>query len=538
MLFVLALSIAQAACPTFAEPDGEWGDRTEAAAEASDALAALESYAFPAVMDEEERTGVRTDGLVIVRDGEILYERYGRDWTADKTHLQWSATKSVAASLTGMAVQQELLDIDASICDSIEVGSPEACQVTARNLMEHASGFAWRETYEGQSPTASSVVGMLYGAGMQDMSRFVTAHPIRDTPGTAYSYSSGDSLVLTSVAHTLLKKAHGEDYLQELLYGPLGITSAQFEVDGTGLPIGGSTLYLTPRDMVRYGSFLLQDGCWNGTRLLPEGWVARATTPASSVDAKHIKPITGALPGWNLWLNQTHPNINGGRLPWPDTPEGTFAALGHWRQSIYVMPEQGVVVARTGDDRDGSYSHNTLLSLVTAFVEAVPPAEAVAVAAEPEADAGAPEETSTETESTPEAASADSTVADATEAADATDASEPEPEPITAPVRGFTPAAFPPPPLKPSGESTAVPPAKYDVSLLAIGTSYAALQGCTCRYISGRSEDACIDYIRITPDIARAKFDDETRTVTAKAFGLAKTRAQPGPDGTGCRLID
>jgi hypothetical protein len=342
------------------------------------------------------------------------------------------------------------------------------------------------------------------------------------------------------VAHTLLQKEHGDDYLQELLYGPLGITSAQFEVDETGLPIGGSTLYLTPRDMVRYGAFLLQDGCWNGERMLPEGWMARATTPASSVDAKHIKPIRGALPGWNLWLNHTHPSINGGKLPWRNTPEGTFAALGHWRQAIYVMPDQGVVVARTGDDRDGSYSHNHLLSLVTAFIDAVPHAEKLPIETDPTVEAVASPE-GTDAEDDTSTAAAEGPDEEAAPGADATaDAATDvtEPDSIAVPARGFTPAAFPPPALKPSAESIAEPPKKYDVSLLAIGTSYAALQGCTCRYISQRSEEACIDYIRITPDIARAKFNDETRTVTAKAFGMAKTRAQPGPDGTGCRLID
>jgi hypothetical protein len=84
----------------------------------------------------------------------------------------------------------------------------------------------------------------------------------------------------------------------------------------------------------------------------------------------------------------------------------------------------------------------------------------------------------------------------------------------------------------------AAPPDKYDVGLLRIGTSFAALHGCACRYIAERAEQACIDYIRIQPDIARASFDDETQTVTARAFGFAKTQARPGPDGTGCQLVD
>ena len=521
MSTLLLLSVAHAACPTYAEPAGaDWVDATTLPAEAHAAVAALEAYAFPEVMDEAGRTGVRTDGLVIVRDGTVLYERYGRDWTADRTHLLWSASKAVAATLVGLAVHDGELDIDASICDTIDVSQPEACRVTTRTLMEHASGFAWRETYEGQSPTASSVVGMLYGAGMDDMAAFVTGHPLRDAPGTSYSYSSGDTVTQTAVAHAVLTDTHGADYLRTQLFEPLGITSAQFETDRTGLPVGSSTLYLTPRDMARYGAFLLQDGCWRGERMLPEGWMARSTTPASVLEGKLLKGPDGPLPGWNLWLNTTHPRVHDGELPWPDAPEGTFAALGHWAQSIYVLPEHGVVVARTGDDRDGTYQHNDLLALVDALLRAAPPAE-VPVPPVPVPEVPVPEAPGPEP---------------------AADPTQPEvaevPPPPPAEVRGFTPAAFPPPPLAPVAESSATPPDKYDVGLLSIGTSFAALHGCACRYVSERSEAACVDYIRIQPDIAKARFDDATRTVTARAVGFAKTRAQPGPDGTGCRLVD
>ncbi len=518
MLSLLIFSLAHAACPDFAEPRGDWGDATaSAAAAAPSPLAALEAYAFPAVMDEKERTGVRTDGLVIVRDGEILYERYGRDWTADKPHLLWSASKSVSATLLGMAVQDGLLDVDASICDTIDVAHPDSCTITTRNLMEFASGFAWRETYEGTSPTASSVVGMLYGAGMDNSAAFVSGHPLRDVPGTSYSYSSGDTVLQTAVAHKLLKEKSGENYLQERLYGPLGITSAEFETDRTGLPIGSSSLYLTPRDMARYGALLIQDGCFGGERLLPEGWMARATSPASVLDGgKLVDPPSGPLPGWNLWLNRVHPAVNDGKLAWADVPEGVYGALGHWKQAVYVFPEHGVVVARTGDDRDGTFKPNDFLPLVVAFVEAVP--ETVPPAPPP---APAPDRDTT-----------GDTGIELTEEL-------PPPEPPPPPGRpGLTPAAFPPPPMPAIASTGAQPPDKYDVGLLSIGTSFAAMHACACRYTSERSEDACISYIRISPDIARVRYNDETQTVTAKAFGMAKTRARPGPEGRGCQIVE
>ncbi|HCH63029.1 MAG: hypothetical protein CL927_10475 [Deltaproteobacteria bacterium] len=288
--------------------------------------------------------------------------------------------------------------------------------------------------------------------------------------------------------------------------------------------------------MARYGAFLLQDGCWDGARLLPEGWMARASIPASTVDGVLVDTLDGSLPGWNLWVNHTHPAVHAGNLPWPDAPEGTFAALGHWRQAIYVMPEHGVVVARTGDDRDGSYQHNDFLRRVTAFVEAVPlakpailtPAPAAAVpATDDDGAAGAVGDAA-------DGAGEEGTAAAAEEAPNVADGEAL----AAATVRGFTPAAFPPPPVKERVPAGGVPPEKYDVGLLSIATSFAALHGCACRYTSERSEDACHSYIRIQPDVAKARFKDDTETVVARALGMAKTKARPGPDGTGCRLVD
>ena len=101
----------------------------------------------------------------------------------------------------------------------------------------------------------------------------------------------------------------------------------------------------------------------------------------------------------------------------------------------------------------------------------------------------------------------------------------------------FTPAAFPPPKMGALTPNDAQPPDKYDVGLLQIATSFAALHGCACRYIAERSEEACKSYIRVQPDVARARFDDDTQTVTARALGMAKTRARPAGDAKGCAIV-
>ena len=112
MIPLLLATVALAGdCPVVSHgPAGaNWADRTEDVAElAPDQLAALGAYLFPGGLDEKTRAGVRTDGVIIVRDGAILYERYGRDWTGDKPHLLWSASKSFATTLVGTASPENL----------------------------------------------------------------------------------------------------------------------------------------------------------------------------------------------------------------------------------------------------------------------------------------------------------------------------------------------------------------------------------------------------------------------------------------------
>jgi CubicO group peptidase (beta-lactamase class C family) len=168
-------------------PAASWPDRTEdAAAMRPDAIAALDAYLFDPSLDrgDRDRRGVRTDGVVIVHRGAVVYERYGGGYDRDTRHLAWSATKTFTNALVGVAVREGLVSLDDSVCEHLTAPDEAACVVTVQHLLEFASGFDWRETYEGVSPTASSVLAMLYGEGHADMASFVLGHPLRDPPGT------------------------------------------------------------------------------------------------------------------------------------------------------------------------------------------------------------------------------------------------------------------------------------------------------------------------------------------------------------------
>lgn len=369
-MILLLTGLASATCPDSAHsPTQAWPDRS---AEVDPSIVAALDQALFRERNEETREGIRTDGVAIFYKGELLYERYGADYTAETPHLIWSASKSFTSALVGIAEYKGLLDIDDSICEYIEVGHESACQVTVRNLLEFSSGLAWRETYEGEPPTASSVLAMLYGEGRADTAVFASSQGLEDAPGSTYQYSSGDTNILSSVVRTVLEPVADERYPWTLLFEPLGITTATWERDAAGTHIGSSYLYMTPRDMGRFGQLLLNDGCWEQERLLPEGWVERVSTPSlATLSGQSRERGPGENQGQQFWLNAPNPGYDEGPR-FPDIPDNAFAAMGHWKQRIWVLPDQDIVAVRTGDDRDGSYSDNDWVPLAMALAESLP----------------------------------------------------------------------------------------------------------------------------------------------------------------------
>jgi CubicO group peptidase (beta-lactamase class C family) len=352
---------ALASCPELAAwPTEAW---VAAPAPVAGAVEALERYAFPP--RAEDRRGLRTDALVVVRDGQLVYERYADGYGPDVRHVAWSASKSLTAALTGVALARGALGLDDSICAHLP-GPGRHCEVTVRHLLQLASGLEWSEGYEAMAPQASSVLAMLYGVGARDMARFVLGHRRRAPAGAQFSYSSGDSVVLAAVLRGALEPRLGPGWPEAALLAPLGMRSAVLERDAAGTPVGSSLLHATPRDLARLGLLYLADGCWRGARLLPEGFVATSTAVSTPMRTPAPGREPGDVYGLGWWLNRPVPEL-GQAVPWPGAPEDAFAARGHWGQLVAVLPTQRLVVVRSADDREpGALDLGHLLALAVA----------------------------------------------------------------------------------------------------------------------------------------------------------------------------
>lgn len=366
-LCLLASAEAAAACPTdVVWPEPAWA---EAPLPGGPAVEAFEEYLFTLVGADEERLGIRTDGVVVVHRGRIIYERYGRGFAQRNRHLAWSVSKSVLSAMVGVAVLRGDLTVEDSICDHYPQDG-EICDVTVGDLLDWGSGLDWNEGYEDEPYYLSSVIAMLYGVGSVDMAAFVAGHGRAHRPGTMHRYSSGDSVLLSAVLAGALGPGLADSYPWELVFDPIGMESAVFERDQAGTFVGSSSVYATPRDLARFGYLFLRDGCWEGERILPEGWVAASTTPNPSFLAQPSpdwERDRGAVPGRHWWLNAPVPELMH-ESRWQTAPPDTFAALGHWGQTIFVIPSADLVLVRTADDREtGVFDRERYLELALAL---------------------------------------------------------------------------------------------------------------------------------------------------------------------------
>ena len=342
-------------CPAFADtwPDNQWAVHPLAP---SAALKDLEAYAFPA-RDEQTRQGIRTDALLIIRNGEVIYERYAGVTTAQTAHLTWSISKSILATVLGVAFGEGRFKLDDPVARFYPPFESHP-DVKVQDLLHWASGLDWKEDYE-YAPLDSSVVAMLYTRGRGDMARFTAEHRVASAPGSSYGYSSGDSTVLAAALKGMVGESAYADYPWTALFDPLGISSATWETDEAGTFVGSSYAYMSARDLARIGLLMQRAGRWQERQVLPKAWLDCNLTPFTS------QTPTNEAPGGHWWLNR---NADGKPGPWPDAPSDTFAGLGHWGQALYVIPSANLVIVRYADDRDGAYDHNRLLKLALSAV--------------------------------------------------------------------------------------------------------------------------------------------------------------------------
>ena len=269
-------------------------------------------------------TGVTT-GVVVLQDGKVVAERYAEGFGPNTPQRTWSVAKSLAGTIIGAAVQRGEVDPDApaAIPNWQAEGDPRK-PITVDGLMRMASGLT--------SDTAGNRTDGLYFGGTT-VDEQTPSWSLIAPPMSRFRYANNDTLLaVLAIATTFV------DHPPHELFDRLDMTRTFAETDWRGNYILSSQVWTTARDLARFGQFYVQDGIWEGERLLPEGWRARVTAPSGP------QPPTGAFGyGATFWLMNRSQGV----------PADAFAAFGNRGQYVVIVPSRNVVIVRRGEDPTG-----------------------------------------------------------------------------------------------------------------------------------------------------------------------------------------
>jgi CubicO group peptidase (beta-lactamase class C family) len=287
----------------------------------SPALAAVIARAF------DPATVGRTTGVVVMRDGKIVGERYARGFTPETSQRTWSVAKSISGTLIGIATRDHLVEVTQP---AFPVQGDWRREITLDNLLRMASGL------HGFTP-GNRTDALYFGGTTVEQEAAVTQLEVAS--GTRFRYANFDILLaIRKLRDAIHDDARYNAFPQKELFARLGMTRTIAEQDLHGNFILSSQVWSTARDLARLGQFWLQDGVWQGERILPEGWMKYMTTPGGP------QPPKGTGYGATMWLLG----------PKEGLPEGSYAAEGNRGQFVVVIPSRNIVVVRRGEDATGA----------------------------------------------------------------------------------------------------------------------------------------------------------------------------------------
>lgn len=307
-----------------------------------------------AFFESDPEHPLNTLAIVIVYDGKIIAERYAPGFYYDSKFMGWSMTKSITNALIGILVKDGKLQTE-SPAPVDEWQNDERKNITLNNLLQASSGLEWSESYF----TPTSTFHKMF-THSDDKAAYARTMKLNDDPGTHFMYSSGTTLILSGI----IRKTVGDDayykFPYERFFNRIGMNQAIMEVDASGTFVGSSYCYASARDWARFGLLYMNDGVWNGERILPEGWVKYTTTPAPSAKLGEY--------GAQWWLNAGAPGDPGHRK-YPKIPSDAYWADGFEEQYVMVIPSKKLVVVRLGISHNGFDFEKLAAEIIDALPE-------------------------------------------------------------------------------------------------------------------------------------------------------------------------
>lgn len=279
------------------------------------------------------RLHIDVHSVIVIRKGYIVAEQYYTDeFSSDSLHYLFSCTKSVTSAAFGVAKDRGLTpSLDTPLFDFFPghtVANPEGKdEITLQHALTMTDGLAWNELQYLYSDERNTFRQWRNSEGSI---QFILDRPVIHSPGEAFNYNSGISQLLSII----LQKQTGvrlDSFAAREIFGPLGISDYFWSINQDGAAMGYSGLYLTPRDLAKFGLLYLKGGRWEDRQLISEAWITESTS-------KHILrgDIPGMYYGYHWWVHE----------------DGLIAAVGFGGQILMLIPEFDLIALFTNDHNE------------------------------------------------------------------------------------------------------------------------------------------------------------------------------------------
>ena len=270
--------------------------------------------------------GIKIDSVTVVRNGYIVLDAYGYPRIAKDEPPIHSCSKSITSALIGIAIDQGFINgVDQPILEFFpdrvaENLDANKMAMTLENVLTMATGLECRDSFH------YNWRGLNEMKASDDWVQFMIDLPMAEAPGTRFEYCNGATYLLSAI----LQKQTGMNALsfaEKHLFGPLGVSDIRWEENSEGVSHGYGGVWMMPHDMAKFGYLYLNNGVWDGRRIISAKWIKASTR-------KHVLPTQpGSLSGYGY--------------QWWTTDSGDFTAIGYGGQYIFVVPDKKLVVVFT-----------------------------------------------------------------------------------------------------------------------------------------------------------------------------------------------
>jgi CubicO group peptidase (beta-lactamase class C family) len=309
------------------------------------------------------------DSVVIARDNKLVLSEQLRQDLGDfdgwinnrdpRRHVLHSTSKSFTSALIGIAVDQgSIASTQVRFYDMFNYGAyanwdPRKAEMTLEDALTMRLGLEWDEWALPYSDPNNDLVYL--ENHNTDWAKALLDLPMISDPGTAYAYNTAATIAIGQA----LENATGipmAAFANQYLFHPMDITTAEWGRTPTGLPNGGSGLFLLPRDMAKFGQLFIDDGAWHGRQLISPAWIADSV--ARRVDISSWSAYSEAY-GFQWWLDDF---AHQGQVV------AAYVTAGYGGQYIFSLPDLDLVVAFTGQNYGNGAGVANLYVMLEAYI--------------------------------------------------------------------------------------------------------------------------------------------------------------------------